>query len=126
MKIGGEQNNIYSIGLCCISAIILIDEKNARAVLLGGARNQDFKGEETTSLETTEFLQNHLEQFLREIILPNQDFNITHRWSGIMAMVNEKSPLVEKISERQILAVRLSGMGVALAPKIGEIVARKI
>ncbi len=95
-------------------------------VLLGGARNQDFKGEETTSLETTEFLQNHLEQFLKEVILPNHDFEIAHRWSGIMAMGNEKSPLVEKISERQILAVRLSGMGVALAPKIGEIVAEKI
>ena len=39
-----------------------------------------------------------------------------------MAMGNEKSPIVEKISERQIAAVRLSGMGVALAPKIGELV----
>ena len=40
-----------------------------------------------------------------------------------MAMGIEKSPIVKQISERQFAAVRLSGMGVALAPKIGEIVA---
>ncbi len=97
-------------------------------VLLGGARNRDFKNEETTSLETTEFLQSHLEYFLKTVILspenyPNQNFKITHRWSGIMAMGAEKSPIVKQLSERQFCAVRLSGMGVALAPKIGEIVA---
>ncbi|WP_034981410.1 NAD(P)/FAD-dependent oxidoreductase [Epilithonimonas tenax] len=91
-------------------------------ILLGGARNQDFEKEETTDFETTEFLQNHLEQFLKEVILPNQDFKIAMRWSGIMAMGNEKTPIVKQLSERQFCAVRLSGMGVALAPKIGEMV----
>ena len=91
-------------------------------ILLGGGRNQDFKTEETTVLETTGFLQNHLEHFLKEVILPDQDFQIALRWSGIMAMGNEKTPVVKQLSERQFCAVRLSGMGVALAPKIGEIV----
>ena len=91
-------------------------------ILLGGARNQDFETEETTALETTEFLQNYLENFLKEVILPNQEFEISQRWSGIMAMGKEKSPIVKQISNRQIVAVRLSGMGVALAPKIGEMV----
>jgi hypothetical protein len=91
-------------------------------ILLGGARNQDFETEETTDFETTDFLQNHLEQFLKEVILPNQDFKIKMRWSGIMAMGIEKTPIVKQISERQFCAVRLSGMGVALAPKIGEVV----
>lgn len=95
-------------------------------ILLGGARNIDFKNEETAKMKTTEFLQNHLEKFLKEVILPNQDFKIAHRWSGIMAMGPEKSPIVQKISSRQIAAVRLSGMGVALAPKIGEMVAEMI
>ena len=92
-------------------------------VLSGGGRNQDFKNEETTEFSTTEFLQNHLEQFLKEVILTNQNFKIAHRWSGIMAMGSDKSPIIEKISARQIAAVRLSGMGVALAPKVAEIVA---
>jgi glycine/D-amino acid oxidase-like deaminating enzyme len=95
-------------------------------ILLGGGRNQDFKTEETTSFETTEFLQNHLEIFLKEVILPNQEFAISLRWSGIMAMGSEKTPIVKQLSDRQFCAVRLSGMGVALAPKIGEIVAEVI
>lgn len=95
-------------------------------ILLGGGRNQDFKTEETTAFETTEFLQNHLENFLREVILPYKDFKIALRWSGIMAMGEEKSPIVKQLSERQFCAVRLSGMGIALAPKIGEMVAEMI
>lgn len=95
-------------------------------VLLGGGRNQDFKTEETSAFETTDFLQNHLENFLKEVILPRKDFKIALRWSGIMAMGVEKTPIVKQLSERQFCAVRLSGMGVALAPKIGEIMADMI
>ncbi|ATN04473.1 FAD-dependent oxidoreductase [Chryseobacterium indologenes] len=95
-------------------------------VLLGGGRNQDFKTEETAAFETTEFLQNHLENFLREVILPGKEVDIALRWSGIMAMGSEKNPIVKQVSERQFCAVRLSGMGVALAPKIGEMVAEMI
>ncbi len=95
-------------------------------ILLGGGRNLDFKTEETTAFETTEFLQSHLENFLKEVILPDQKIEIFLRWSGIMAMGSEKTPIVKQVSERQFCAVRLSGMGVALAPKIGEIVAEMI
>ncbi|GAB0155960.1 FAD-dependent oxidoreductase [Chryseobacterium sp. Alg-005] len=91
-------------------------------VLLGGGRNKDFKTEETTDFDTTAFLQDHLENFLKEVVLPGQDFKVAHRWSGIMAMGSEKTPIIKQLSERQFCAVRLSGMGVALAPKIGEIV----
>ena len=95
-------------------------------ILLGGARNLDFETEETSTLETTDFLQNHLENFLKTVVLPGQKFKVSHRWSGIMAMGAEKSPVVKAISKRQIVAVRLSGMGVALAPQIGEKVAEMI
>ncbi len=95
-------------------------------ILLGGARNLDFETEETSTLETTDILQNHLENFIRTVVLPGQKFEVTHRWSGIMAMGAEKSPVVKAISKRQIVAVRLSGMGVALAPQIGENVAEMI
>lgn len=95
-------------------------------ILLGGGRNQDFKTEETTAFEITEFLQNHLETFLKEVVLPDYEFKIALRWSGIMAMGTEKTPIVKQISEKQFCAVRLSGMGVALAPKIGELVAEMI
>lgn len=78
-------------------------------ILLGGGRNQDFKTEETAIFETTEFLQNHLEGFLKEVILPDQEFKIALRWSGIMAMGPEKTPIVKQLSKRQFCAVRLSG-----------------
>ena len=35
-------------------------------ILLGGARNLDFKTEETSVMETTDILQNHLEDFLKK------------------------------------------------------------
>lgn len=93
-------------------------------ILLGGARNKAFQEEETTDFSTTKFIQNELENFLKTVILPEEkNIKIAFRWSGIMAMGTEKSPIVQKISDRQILAIRLSGMGVALAPKIGEMVA---
>ncbi len=43
-----------------------------------------------------------------------------------MAMGKVKSPIVQKISNHQIVAVRLSGMGVALAPKTGEMMEEMI
>lgn len=95
-------------------------------VLLGGGRNRDLKTEETTAFATTEFLQRHLEDFLKEVILPGKDVNIALRWSGIMAMGDEKTPIIKQISERQFCAVRLSGMGVALAPVMGEKIAELI
>ncbi|WP_241330781.1 NAD(P)/FAD-dependent oxidoreductase [Chryseobacterium arthrosphaerae] len=95
-------------------------------VLLGGGRNRDFKTEETTAFETTEFLQRHLEDFLKEVILAGKDVKIALRWSGIMAMGHEKTPIIKQISERQFCAVRLSGMGVALAPVMGEKIAELI
>ena len=95
-------------------------------VLLGGARNQNFDTENSRTLDTTEHIQNYLENFLKKVILPEENFKIAHRWSGIMAMGSAKSPIVEKISPRQIAAVRMSGMGVALAPKIGEMVAELV
>jgi gamma-glutamylputrescine oxidase len=92
-------------------------------VLLGGARNKFFAEEETFSADTTEPVQTELERFLKEIILPGIPFQISHRWSGTMAIGKEKKPIVKKISDRVFCAVRMSGMGVALAPQLGKQVA---
>lgn len=92
-------------------------------ILIGGARNRDFKGEETENFDTTAIIQTALEQFLSYHILPGIPYRITDRWSGIMAMGKEKSPIVKPMSDCVFCAVRLSGMGVALAPILGEKVA---
>jgi gamma-glutamylputrescine oxidase len=91
-------------------------------VLLGGARNKAFAEERTTEIETTELIQNELERYLEQVVIPNYSgsYTIDYRWSGIMAMGSEKMPIVKEISPHIFCAVRMSGMGVALAPTVGQ------
>ena len=89
-------------------------------ILFGGGRNLDFEGETTTELGQTKIIQNRLEQLLKEVILPDQEFEIAHRWSGIMGMGSSKNPIVEKLSENVYCGVRLGGMGVAIGSLIGQ------
>lgn len=83
-------------------------------VLLGGGRNLDFDTETTTKLELNNNIQNHLEDLLRNLILPNIPFAIDQRWAGIMAFGPTKSPIVKALSNRIFGAFRMGGMGVAL------------
>ena len=92
-------------------------------VLLGGARNKFINEEETFSADTSENVQLELEKFLKEIILPGTPFKVSLRWSGTMAVGKEKKPIIQKINDRLFCAVRMSGMGVALAPQLGKQVA---
>jgi gamma-glutamylputrescine oxidase len=92
-------------------------------VLLGGARNKFIKEEETFSTEISDPVQQELEKFLKEIILPGYDYQINARWSGTMAIGQEKKPIVKKINEQIFCAVRMSSMGVALAPQLGKQIA---
>lgn len=95
-------------------------------VLLGGARNTSFETEYTLDAYTTLPIQQTLENFLHEVILPGQKPVITHRWAGIMAMGPEKFPIVKKLSDRKFCAIRLGGMGVALAPALGKLIAEML
>jgi gamma-glutamylputrescine oxidase len=91
------------------------------AVLLGGGRNLDIAGETTTEDATTEGIQHALEQLLREVILPGKSFTIARRWSGIMAFgSHSKSPIIERVSDRVGVAVRLGGMGVAIGIRVAR------
>jgi len=89
-------------------------------LLLGGGRNKAFEEEETTAMMTTPIIQNELESFIRKHLLPNIPFSITDRWSGIMAMGSEKMPIVKAIDKNVFCCVRMSGMGVALAPVVAD------
>ncbi|MGC4040728.1 MAG: FAD-dependent oxidoreductase [Flavobacterium sp.] len=89
-------------------------------ILFGGGRNLAFEEETTTELGQTELIQNRLEQLLKEVILPNTDFRIAHRWSGIMGLGSTKKPIVEQLSQHVYCGVRLGGMGVAIGSLIGQ------
>ena len=92
-------------------------------VLLGGARNKAFEEETTTDMELSDTIQRELERFLQEVILPGRHYTIEHRWSGIMGMGGEKMPILRAVNDHVFCAVRMSGMGVALAPVVGEKIA---
>lgn len=89
-------------------------------ILFGGGRNLDFKTEETTEMELTQLVQNKLEELLKTVILPNQAFEIEHRWSGIMGIGNQKKPILKSVSKNIFCGVRLGGMGVAIGSTIGK------
>ena len=88
-------------------------------ILIGGGRNLDFEGETTSEFGETAIIQNQLEYLLKNVILPNQDFKVEHRWSGIMGLGSSKNPIVSQLSEHVYCGVRLGGMGVAIGSLIG-------
>jgi gamma-glutamylputrescine oxidase len=95
-------------------------------ILLGGARNSSLETEETTQMETSEVIQQRLEQFIAEHLLPGRSFCIEQRWSGIMGFTGDKQPVVKRVDESVSVAVSCNGMGVALAPVIAEKVCEMI
>lgn len=89
-------------------------------ILFGGGRNLDFEGETTTQFGNTEIIQQRLQQLLKDVILPNREFEIEHRWSGIMGLGASKKPIVEQLSDNVYCGVRLGGMGVAIGSLVGR------
>jgi hypothetical protein len=89
-------------------------------VLFGGGRHLDIKGETTTTEETSDLIQQTLEEHLRKHILPGCKFKIEHRWAGIMGVGQKKQPILKQLDERILFAVRLGGMGVALGSLLGK------
>ena len=89
-------------------------------ILFGGGRNLDFKTEETTEFAQTKLIQNKLETLLKTTILPDTNFEIDHRWSGIMGVGKQKKAIVKQLSNKVFCGVRLVGMGVAIGSLIGK------
>ncbi len=89
-------------------------------ILFGGGRNLDKEGETTTEIALTEEIMQSLERILKETILPNTNYEIDHRWSGIMGVGKSKKPIVKKVSSSIYCGIRLGGMGVAIGSLIGK------
>ena len=91
-------------------------------IILGGGRHLDRDKEQTDSEDTSLKIQENLEQVLSEIILPYSDYKIKRRWAGTMAFGpnNEKEPLLKQLEPEVYAAVRLGGMGVAMAPMLAR------
>ena len=89
-------------------------------ILLGGARNIDLEAETTAKLGLTNTILDELTRFLRETICLNENPVIEYTWSGIMGVGAEKAPIVKRLSNHIVLAVRLGGMGVAIGCLVGR------
>lgn len=95
-------------------------------VLFGGGRNLDFEKETSTDFALNPKIHKELDRLLKTMILPNQNFEVEHRWCGLMAVGSEKKPIIKKISSNVICAVRMGGMGVAIGSLVGKLAVEQL
>ena len=93
---------------------------------MGGGRNLDFHNENTKEFGVTDTIQSKLEQLLTDVILPQNNFEIEQRWSGIMGIGNKKTTITKQLSNNVYCGVRLGGMGVAVGTNVGSELANLI
>ena len=84
-------------------------------LLLGGGRHIDLEGENTDETTTTSKMLDHLQEYLKEYILLDQEFEIETSWAGTMGFGKSKTPEVKKIEAGVFGAFAFGGMGVALS-----------
>lgn len=90
-------------------------------ILFGGGRNMDFEGETTDEIALNQRIQSRLDHWLREMILPKgMQYEVEHRWAGIMAFGEEKVPIITELDNGLVLGVRMNGMGIAMGTEVGE------
>lgn len=95
-------------------------------ILLGGGRNLDYEGENTTEFGINPLIQKDLEEKLHEVIAPNLKPEIDYHWSGIMAFGPNKNTLLGRENQHVSYALRLGGMGVAIGTLLGRELAKKM
>lgn len=89
-------------------------------ILLGGGRNLDLEKEKTDQFEPNELIRKALEKMLHEVVCPGRPVEIDAWWTGILGLGPVKKPIVERVSPHVAVAVRLSGMGVAIGTLVGQ------
>jgi glycine/D-amino acid oxidase-like deaminating enzyme len=89
-------------------------------ILIGGGRNLDFEGETTPELETSQHIMQYLENYLRDVVVPGETFEIEHQWAGTMGMHQNRTPIVQRMDEGLYACVRMGGMGVALSAVVSR------
>lgn len=95
-------------------------------ILFGGGRNLDFETEKTAEFGTTPLIQNTLNTYLQNVIVPGHTFSVEQRWSGIMGIGSEKFPIINFVSNNVLAVIRMGGMGVAIGSRVGQIAADKL
>jgi len=89
-------------------------------ILLGGGRHLAREVENTDQFGANDLIRQALTDLLRNVICPGQSVAIDSWWTGILGLGPIKKPIIERISPRVAVAVRLSGMGVAIGTLVGR------
>jgi len=89
-------------------------------ILLGGGRNLDLERENTDEFGANKLIRQALIQLLETVVCPGQATQIDSWWTGILGLGPVKKPIIEKFSSNITVAVRLSGMGVAIGTLVGQ------
>jgi glycine/D-amino acid oxidase-like deaminating enzyme len=92
----------------------------ADRVLIGGGRHQHPSENNTSEYALSDDNKGYLSELLRSVVLPNQDFDIDHHWSGILCGGDVRDPVLEEVEPHVYAAYRLGGMGVAIGSAIGR------
>ena len=89
-------------------------------ILLGGGRNLDLDREKTDDFSGNELIRKALVELLETVICPGQKVDVDAWWTGILGLGPVKKPIIEQVSANVTVAVRLSGMGVAIGTLVGQ------
>ncbi len=89
-------------------------------ILLGGGRNLDLEKEKTDDFGANELIRSALVDLLETVVCPGQKVEIDTWWTGILGLGPVKKPIIEQVSANVTVAVRLSGMGVAIGTLVGQ------
>jgi glycine/D-amino acid oxidase-like deaminating enzyme len=91
-------------------------------ILIGGGRHHYPDSENTNEMSTTENIQGILINLLKTVVFPNKPFTIDMKWAGILGMGAEcgQLPIIKEVEPNVYIAIRTSGMGVALGSAMGK------
>ncbi|MCH8558370.1 MAG: FAD-binding oxidoreductase [Balneolia bacterium] len=89
-------------------------------LLIGGARDVDKAGEESTENEINPKIKQWLIDFVNDKLGIDPDWRIEQEWTGVMGFGATKTPEMKRLSNGVYTAAGLGGMGVAIGMKVGE------
>jgi glycine/D-amino acid oxidase-like deaminating enzyme len=93
-------------------------------LVIGGQRDASLETEETDKEETTELIQQRLDELVERLV--GYRPAVTDRWAGIWGTTPDLMPIVGEVRDRVWVAGGYSGHGNALGLACGDLVARAI
>jgi glycine/D-amino acid oxidase-like deaminating enzyme len=89
-------------------------------ILLGGGRQLAPAAEQTDQFGSNELIRGALIHLLNSVICHGRHVEIDSWWTGILGLGPVKKPIIKRVSQNVVVAVRLSGMGVAIGTLVGQ------